>query len=45
LTLAHIALTEKYDVHFYKLDVAVERTSTDISGTVEIHVNVKITNS
>jgi len=41
LTLAHIALTEKYDVHFYKLDVAVERTSTDISGTVEIHVNVK----
>jgi aminopeptidase N len=41
LPLEYIALTEEYDVHFYKLDVALERTSTDIAGSVEIHVHVK----
>jgi len=41
LSLECIALTEEYDVHFYKLDVALERTSTDIAGYVEIHVKVK----
>jgi len=41
LSLEYIALTEEYDVHFYKLDVALERTSTDIAGYVEIHVKVK----
>lgn len=37
LTPAYISLTEEYDVHFYKLDLNVERTSTDISGSVQIH--------
>jgi len=41
LSLEYIALTEEYNVHFYKLDVALERTSTDIAGYVEIHVKVK----
>ena len=41
LPLEYIALTEEYDVHFYKLDIALERTSTDIAGSVEIHVHVK----
>ena len=37
LTPAYISLTEKYDVHFYKLDLNIERTSTYISGVVQIH--------
>jgi aminopeptidase N len=41
LPIEYIALTEEYDVHFYKLDVALERTATDIAGSVEIHVTVK----
>lgn len=36
----HISLTERYDVHFYKLDIELERTSTYISGAVQIHVDV-----
>ncbi len=36
----YIALTEEYDVHFYKLDIELERTATDISGSTEIHVKV-----
>ena len=32
----HTFLMNKYNVHFYKLDVAVERTSTFISGNVTI---------
>ncbi len=37
LSVAQIAETEKYDVNFYFLDLAMNNTSTDISGTVEIH--------
>lgn len=42
LSLDYIALTEEYDVHFYFLDVNLERTSTDISGVVEIHGTSKV---
>lgn len=42
LPLEHIALTEEYDVHFYKLDIALERTSTYISGVVDIHATSKV---
>jgi len=41
LSLDYIALTEEYDVNFYFLDVNLERTSTDISGVVEIHASSK----
>jgi aminopeptidase N len=37
LTIAQIAETEKYDVHFYDLDLNMTNTSTALSGTVEIH--------
>ncbi len=37
---AHIALMDKYDVHFYKLDVAVERTNNNISGNVLVSATV-----
>lgn len=33
-----ILLTQNYDVHFYKLDIDLERTSTYVAGTVQIHV-------
>lgn len=42
LPLEYIELTEEYDVHFYFLDVALENTSTDISGSTEIHVISKV---
>lgn len=42
LPLEHIALTEEYDVHFYNLNIALERTSTAISGVVEIHATSKV---
>jgi aminopeptidase N len=42
LSLSHIALTEEYDVHFYFLDVNLERTSTYINGVVEIHATSKV---
>ena len=40
LSVADINRTEQYDVHYYKLDVALERTSTDIAGTVEMQASV-----
>jgi len=42
LSLDYIALTDEYDVDFYFLDVNLERTSTDISGVVEIHASSKV---
>lgn len=36
----YIALTQEYDVHFYNLAIDLERTSTYISGDVQIHVEV-----
>ena len=40
LSLAQIALTELYDVHFYQLDLNVESTTTDLFGSAEIHAQV-----
>mgnify|MGYP000479117020 CR=1 FL=1 len=37
LSLAQIAETERYDVHFYSLDVSMDNLSTYIDGTGEIH--------
>jgi aminopeptidase N len=37
---AHVQLMHQYDVHFYKLDIALERTSTYISGNVLIAATV-----
>ena len=37
----YIDLTKEYNVHFYKLDIALERTSTYVAGTVQIHVDVE----
>jgi aminopeptidase N len=36
----YIGLTQEYDVHFYNLAIDLERTSTYISGDVQIHVEV-----
>lgn len=41
LSLHYIDLTEAYDVTFYFLDIELERTSTDIAGTVEIHATAR----
>lgn len=37
LSVEQIAETERYDVHFYQLDLTMTNLSTDLSGTVEIH--------
>lgn len=37
LSIAQIAETEKYDVHFYALDIEMDNQSTDVAGTGEIH--------
>ena len=42
LSLDYISLTEEYNVHFYFLDVELERTSTDINGVVEIHATSNV---
>lgn len=36
----YVNLTNQYDVHFYKLDLEIERTSTDVEGAVQMHVTV-----
>jgi aminopeptidase N len=36
----YIDLTNKYNVHFYKLDLNIERTSIYVDGSVEMHVEV-----
>lgn len=41
LSLADIELTKKYDVLFYHLNLNLERTSTYVSGTVQIHVKAQ----
>ncbi len=43
LTVAQIQETEKYDVHFYALDIQMDNQSTDISGTGEIHGTARVT--
>ena len=42
LTVAQIAQSEKYNVHFYALDVEMDNLSTDIGGTVEIHATANM---
>lgn len=37
LNVTQIAQTERYDVHYYFLDLNMTNLSTDLSGTVEIH--------
>ncbi len=37
LTVAQIAQTERYDVHYYTLDVTMNNLSTHIAGTGEIY--------
>ena len=41
LNLAQIAETEKYDVHFYQLDLNMTNVSTYLSGTGSIHATTK----
>ena len=40
LSLSQIETTEDYDVFFYNLILKAERTTTDLSGVVEIHSKV-----
>ncbi|NVK62950.1 MAG: T9SS type A sorting domain-containing protein [Flavobacteriales bacterium] len=37
LSVNQIAETERYDVHFYALDLEMSNLSTDVAGTGEIH--------
>ncbi len=39
LNVNQIAESEKYDVHFYNLDLAMSNLVTTLSGTVEIHAS------
>lgn len=41
LTVAQIAETEKYDVHFYFLDLHMTNTTTTLSGVAEIHATAR----
>lgn len=41
LTVNQIAETEKYDVHFYQLDLSMTNISTSLSGTGSIHAKAK----
>jgi len=40
-TLAQIAETERYDVHFYFLDLNMTNTTTALSGITEIHASAR----
>jgi aminopeptidase N len=40
-TVAQIAETERYDVHFYFLDLQMTNTTTDLSGVAEIHATAR----
>jgi len=42
LSVAEIAETEKYDVHFYNLDLNMTNISTYLSGSVQIHAKALI---
>ena len=37
LSVSQIAETERYDVHFYALDLEMTNLNTDVAGTGEIH--------
>jgi aminopeptidase N len=40
-TIAHRAKMERYDVKYYKLDLALENTSRDVAGSVWMRVRVR----
>jgi aminopeptidase N len=42
LSVAQIAETEKYDVHFYGLNLNMTNTSTYLSGTVEMQAKARV---
>ena len=42
LSISQISLSEKYDVHYYSIDVSLTNLSTAISGTVEIHAKSRV---
>lgn len=42
LSVAQIAETEKYDVHFYKLNLNMTNVTTYLSGTGSIHARTKV---
>jgi aminopeptidase N len=41
LNTTEIAETERYDVHFYSLDLSMNNLSTQVGGTVEIHAHAR----
>ncbi len=41
LSIAQIAETEKYDVHYYFLDLNMTNLNTSISGATEIHASAR----
>ena len=41
LNVGQIAETEKYDVHFYQLDLSMTNVSTSLNGTGSIHAKAK----
>lgn len=43
LSVAEIAETELYDVHFYNLDLKMNNVSTYLDGSVEIHAKANVT--
>jgi aminopeptidase N len=42
LSVAQITETEKYDVHFYSLDISMTNLSTNVAGTAEIHATASV---
>ena len=42
LTIAQISETEKYNVHFYSLDLSMNNLVTTVAGTVEIHAKATV---
>ena len=43
LNIGQIVETERYDVHYYDIDIALDNLSTDLGGTAEIHGNARET--
>ncbi len=42
LSVAQITETEKYDVHYYSLDLSMTNLNTDVTGTAEIHAKARV---
>jgi aminopeptidase N len=41
LSVSQIAESERYNVHYYFLNISMDNLSTDIAGTVEIHASAR----